>query len=177
MDNLEKQIKDSRRSSSLDEINKELLKEILGPEAAEELEKMRSITRVLEQAGYIRRKGGKYELTPRGMRKIGEKALNTVFASLKKDRAGGHGVKQRGSGGERIDETKKYEFGDDFDLHLEKNMRIFGLEGSWYIDVINVYNRKNIAFYMVDYDYDPPEIKAYVLLPIPIPSFGFNLRF
>jgi hypothetical protein len=63
------------------------------------------------------------------------------------------------------------------DLHLEKNMRIFGLEGSWYIDVINVYNRKNIAFYIVDYDYDPPEIKAYVLLPIPIPSFGFNFRF
>ncbi|UCD06525.1 MAG: TonB-dependent receptor [candidate division WOR-3 bacterium] len=63
------------------------------------------------------------------------------------------------------------------DLHLEKNMKIFGLKGSWYIDVINVYNRKNIAFYTVDYDEDPPEINKYVLLPIPIPSFGFNLTF
>jgi hypothetical protein len=63
------------------------------------------------------------------------------------------------------------------DLHLEKNMRIFGLEGSWYIDVINVYNRKNIAFYTTEYDEDRLEVKEYVLLPFPIPSFGFNLRF
>jgi hypothetical protein len=63
------------------------------------------------------------------------------------------------------------------DIHLEKNMRIFGLEGSWYLDVINVYNRKNIAFYTVDYDEDPPEVRSYVLLKWPIPSFGFNLRF
>lgn len=63
------------------------------------------------------------------------------------------------------------------DLHIEKNMRLFGLDGSWYIDVINVYNRKNIAFYTMDYDVDPPEINKYVLLPVPIPSFGFNLRF
>ncbi len=63
------------------------------------------------------------------------------------------------------------------DLHLEKNLRIFGLEGSWYIDVINVYNRKNVAFYTTEYDEDRLEIKEYVLLPFPIPSFGFNLRF
>ena len=63
------------------------------------------------------------------------------------------------------------------DLHIEKNMKIFGVKGSWYLDVINVYNRKNIAFYTVDYDQDPPEINKYVLLPVPIPSFGFNLTF
>jgi uncharacterized protein with von Willebrand factor type A (vWA) domain len=122
MDNLEGQIKDSRYDGSLDEINEELLREVLGDEAAEELRRMRSITKILEEAGYIRRKNGKYELTPRGMRKIGEKALNTVFASLKKDRSGGHSIRQRGSGGERADETKKYEFGDDFDLHLGKTL-------------------------------------------------------
>ena len=35
---------------------------------------------------------------------------------------GQHNIKQRGSGGERLDETKKYEFGDDFDLHIEKTI-------------------------------------------------------
>jgi hypothetical protein len=63
------------------------------------------------------------------------------------------------------------------DMHIEKNMRIFGLEGSWYIDIYNVYNRKNVAFYTVEYDEDRLEIDEYVLLPFPIPSFGFNLRF
>jgi len=120
MDRLEGQFKDSRYSNSLNEIDEKLVKELLGDTTAEELERIRSITKVLEEAGYIRRKKGKYELTPRGMRKIGEKALNTVFASLKKDRSGSHGIRQRGGGGERIDETKKYEFGDDFDLHIER---------------------------------------------------------
>ena len=120
MDTLEDQFMDSRISDSLDDIDDDLLKELLGETAAEELKRMRDITKMLEDAGYIRKKKGRYELTPRGMRKIGEKALNTVFASLKKDRSGEHNIRQRGSGGERNDETKRYEFGDDFDLHLER---------------------------------------------------------
>jgi uncharacterized protein with von Willebrand factor type A (vWA) domain len=122
MDRLEEQFQDSRYDDTLDEIDEKLVQELLGDSAAEELQRMREITKMLEDAGYIRKNRGQYELTPRGMRKIGEKALNTVFASLKKDRTGSHGVKQRGTGGERIDETKRYEFGDDFDLHLQKTL-------------------------------------------------------
>jgi uncharacterized protein with von Willebrand factor type A (vWA) domain len=122
MDRLEDQFHDSRYDDSLDEIDDELVKELLGDSTAEELRRMREITKMLEDAGYIRKKRGQYELTPRGMRKIGEKALNTVFASLKKDRSGSHNIRQRGTGGERIDETKRYEFGDEFDLHLQKTL-------------------------------------------------------
>lgn len=122
MDRLEQQFQNSRYDDSLDEIDDKLVKELLGDNTAEELKRMREITKILEEAGYIRKKHGRYELTPRGMRKIGEKALNTVFASLKKDRTGSHNIRQRGSGGERIDETKRYEFGDDFDLHLQKTL-------------------------------------------------------
>jgi uncharacterized protein with von Willebrand factor type A (vWA) domain len=122
MDRLEEQFQESRYDDSLDEIDDKLVQELLGKEAAEEMKRMRDLTKMLEEAGYIRKKRGQYELTPRGMRKIGEKALNTVFASLKKDRSGSHFIKQRGSGGERIDETKLYEFGDDFDLHLQKTL-------------------------------------------------------
>jgi uncharacterized protein with von Willebrand factor type A (vWA) domain len=122
MDRLEEQFQDSRYDDSLDQIDEKLVKELLGDNAAEELKRMREITRMLEDAGYIRKNRGQYELTPRGIRKIGEKALNTVFASLKKDRSGSHNIKQYGTGGERTDETKKYEFGDDFDLHLQKTL-------------------------------------------------------
>ncbi len=122
IDRLEEQFQDSRYDASLDEIDENLVKELLGDNTAEELKRMREITRMLEDAGYIRKNRGRYELTPRGMRKIGEKALNTVFASLKKDRSGSHNIRQRGTGGERIDETKRYEFGDDFDLHLQNTL-------------------------------------------------------
>jgi uncharacterized protein with von Willebrand factor type A (vWA) domain len=122
MDRLEDQLLDSRYGGPVDEIDEKLVEELLGQTEAEELRRMREITRMLEEAGYIRKDRGRYELTPRGMRKIGEKALNSVFASLKKDRAGTHNIQERGIGGERIDETKKYEFGDDFDLHLQKTL-------------------------------------------------------
>jgi uncharacterized protein with von Willebrand factor type A (vWA) domain len=105
MDTLEDQFMESRYNDSLDDIDEELLKELLGETAVEELKRMRDITKMLEEAGYIRKKKGSYELTPRGMRKIGEKALNTVFASLKKDHSGSHDIRQRGNGGERNDET------------------------------------------------------------------------
>ncbi|OGO30146.1 MAG: hypothetical protein A2Z29_07610 [Chloroflexi bacterium RBG_16_56_11] len=122
MDGLEDQLEESQRSQSLEEIDKELLKELMGKEAAEELERMRAITKVLEEAGYIRWKDGKYELTPRGMRKIGQKALQNIFARLRRDRTGGHRLDTMGSGGERTDVTKKYEFGDDLNLHIQRTI-------------------------------------------------------
>jgi uncharacterized protein with von Willebrand factor type A (vWA) domain len=122
MDNLEEQISDSRYNRSLDEIDEELVRELMGKDAAEELERMRSITRVLEDAGYIRWKDDKYELTPRGMRKIGQKALQNIFDQLRKDRIGGHRLDATGSGGERTDETKQYEFGDDLNIHIQRTI-------------------------------------------------------
>jgi uncharacterized protein with von Willebrand factor type A (vWA) domain len=122
MDNLEEQIQDSRFDRSLEKIDEELVKELLGNESAEELERMRSITKVLEEAGYIRRKGGEFELTPRGIRKIGQKALQNIFDRLRKDRIGGHKLDATGQGGERTDETKKYEFGDDLELHIQRTI-------------------------------------------------------
>ncbi len=122
MDRLESQLKDSRFDRTIENVDEELVKELLGGEAADNLEQLKNITKALEEAGYIRWEGGKYELTPRGMRKIGQQALRDVFEHLKKDRIGGHKLNMRGSGGERLEETKLYEFGDDFNLHLQKTI-------------------------------------------------------
>lgn len=70
------------------------------------------------------------------------------------------------------------------DLHLEKNIEIFGINGSWYIDVINVYAHKNVILYDWVYEdfqtgeeFDPPKRKEVSFLPYAIPSFGINIRF
>ena len=122
MDQLEEQINRAQSNRSLSDIDRDMVSDLIGEPSAEDLDAINSITKLLEEAGYIRRQDQKFALTPRGMRKIGEKALSAVFSKLEKDRAGQHNVRQRGSGGERIDETKKYEFGDDFDLHIEKTI-------------------------------------------------------
>ncbi len=122
MDRLESQLRDSRFDRTIDNVDEKLVKELLGDEAADDLDQLKNITKALEEAGYIRLEGDKYELTPRGMRKIGQQALQDIFDQLKKDRIGGHRLNVRGSGGERTEETKPYEFGDDFNLHLQKTI-------------------------------------------------------
>ena len=85
---------------------------------AETLKQLKDFLEVLEEAGYIRKKGNQWELTPRGVRKIGEKAMGEIYDQLKKSSYGKHPQRDKGQGGERADETKAYEFGDPFHLHL-----------------------------------------------------------
>ncbi len=121
METLEQQMK-GQYDPSLNNIDDELLKEVMGEEAAGELEAVRELTRLLEEAGYITREGGRYELTPKAIRKIGQRALERIFSGLRKDRSGGHDLRRHGAGHERVEETKKYEFGDDFAIHIQKTI-------------------------------------------------------
>ncbi len=118
MDELERQLERTQYGGSLDDIDADKLEEILGKEAAEQLEQLKAFLQALEDAGYIRRKGNNWELTPRGVRKLGEKALGEIYQQLKKSAYGKHAQKDKGLGGERADDSKPYEFGDPFHLNL-----------------------------------------------------------
>ena len=122
MDDLERQLERTQYGGDIDEIDAEKLKELLGEEAGETLDQLKKFLDILEEAGLVRKKGNSYELTPRGTRKIGQKALGEIYSSLKKDSFGKHAVKDNGRGGERADDTKKYEFGDPFHLALDKTI-------------------------------------------------------
>jgi uncharacterized protein with von Willebrand factor type A (vWA) domain len=122
MNRLEEQLRDSQYQHSLDNIDEKLVKELIGDEAAGELDIIRSVTKVLEEAGYIRQKDGEYELTPRGMRKIGQKALQNIFEQLRKDHGSGHRLDSPGGGGERTQDTKPYELGDDLNLDIQRTI-------------------------------------------------------
>jgi len=118
LDELERQLERTQYGGDLDDIDEQKLRELLGEEAAETLKQLKDFLEVLEEAGYIRRKGNNWELTPRGVRKLGEKALGEIYTQLKKSAYGKHPQRDKGRGGERADETKPYEFGDPFHLHL-----------------------------------------------------------
>jgi len=118
LDELERQLERTQYGGDLDDIDADKLAEVLGEEARDTLDQLKDFLQTLEDAGYIRRKGNNYELTPRGVRKLGEKALGEIYQQLKKSNYGRHQQKDKGRGGERVDETKAYEFGDPFHLHL-----------------------------------------------------------
>src|SRR5947207_1714413 len=122
MEGLEDQFQEARRLDNLDAIDSEKVKELLGDDEYQSVEQLKELMRILEEAGYIQKKGNYWELTARGIRKIGQKALQDIFNKLKRDGFGRHVSPFRGVGGERTDESKAYQFGDPFLLDLEKTL-------------------------------------------------------
>src|SRR5215470_7662249 len=122
VDKLQEQLEQVGRQGSLQDVDPEALEQILGPEGRRELEKLRELERRLEEAGYLKRKGDRLELTPKGVRKIGQKALHDIFSRLQIGRHGGHRVDRHGVGIEATHDTKLYEYGDPFNLDLQHSV-------------------------------------------------------
>jgi len=103
-------------------VDRGLLEQTLGPEARQQLDRMRQMTEVLEKAGYVERRDRRMELTPRGMRRIGQGALREIFDQLKKSRLGHHNTRNTGQGVEPGEEVKAYEYGDPFLLDMNETL-------------------------------------------------------
>jgi uncharacterized protein with von Willebrand factor type A (vWA) domain len=122
LDELEKQLRDVRDWNDFANIDQDKVQELLGEDTREQMDQLGQLAKVLEDAGYIKKTRRGFELTPQGVRKIGEKALTDIFAQLKRDRIGAHEINRMGGAGERTDTSKPYEFGDPFLLDLESTV-------------------------------------------------------
>jgi uncharacterized protein with von Willebrand factor type A (vWA) domain len=122
LDQLEAALQEAIRTGDLSDIDPEKLAELLGEDARRVWDELDNLRKLLEDAGYITG-GDKTELTARGVRRIGQKALKEVFINLKKDRMGNHELVSRGSSGDTLADTKMYEFGDPFQLDLNATVK------------------------------------------------------
>ena len=104
------------------ELDLEELRNFLGEEAYEHLKYLKGVEQMLEEEGYIARTSHGLKLTPKGMRKIGDKALREIFQMLNKGRWGNHNTAARGSQGDRLEETKKYEYGDPMNVNITETL-------------------------------------------------------
>jgi uncharacterized protein with von Willebrand factor type A (vWA) domain len=103
-------------------IERDIVEDLLGDDAARDLDALRQLAETLERAGYLAREGDRLELTPRGSRRIGQKVLDDLFARLRRDAFGGHRIDRSGRGGEPEETTKPFEFGDPFLLDLRATL-------------------------------------------------------
>jgi uncharacterized protein with von Willebrand factor type A (vWA) domain len=123
IDQLENLMRNASNPGALAEADFDIARQLLGDDGARALEKLAELTKMLEQAGLVETKEGRLELTPRGMRRIGSNALNELFSKLAKDQLGRHQIERIGVGAERSYQTKPYEFGDPFNLSIERTIR------------------------------------------------------
>jgi uncharacterized protein with von Willebrand factor type A (vWA) domain len=122
LDRLEGDLQEAERTGRVAGLDPERMREALGDPAAAEVEALQRLAERLEGAGYLDRRGPRWVLTPRAIRKIAQRALAEVLGQLRRDRPGRHPVDARGAGGDRADESKPYEFGDPFLLDLRETL-------------------------------------------------------
>jgi uncharacterized protein with von Willebrand factor type A (vWA) domain len=69
--------------------------------------------KLLEQTGEVERTPQGFQITPKGERRIRQDSLNEIFSALQAGGQGDHRTPVAGRGGERLSETRPYQFGDN----------------------------------------------------------------
>lgn len=123
LDQLEDLMRNPSTPQQLAEADMDRVRDLMGDDVANAMDKLSKLVQDLEREGLIRQKEGKLEVTPKGMRQIGSKALRDLFSRLAKDKLGQHQISPVGQGHERTYDTKPYEYGDPFNLDLHRTIR------------------------------------------------------
>jgi uncharacterized protein with von Willebrand factor type A (vWA) domain len=122
LDRMEELLQSASSPAALSEIDLEEVKRHLGEDAARALDRLAKLTKTLQDAGLIEQHGGRTELTPKGVRRLGQRALGDLFSQIAKDRIGDHKASWSGMGHDREETTKPYQFGDPLNLHLSSTV-------------------------------------------------------
>ena len=118
LDRMEELFASASSPNALDEVDIDEVRRQLGDDAARSLERLARLTKTLQENGLIENQGGRTELTPKGVRRLGQRALSDLFSQMQRERIGDHQSATSGSGHDREETTKAYEYGDPLNLHL-----------------------------------------------------------
>jgi uncharacterized protein with von Willebrand factor type A (vWA) domain len=118
-----RQLEQDLMSGNFETISLEDLQQILGQQALRDFQNLKQVMVLLADSGYVMPKGDHYQLSPKGVRKIGQLALRDIYQSMLKDRAGSHTTDHRGLTEMRPDETKPYAYGDPLNLNLVATLK------------------------------------------------------
>ncbi|NRQ38163.1 hypothetical protein HII36_40995 [Nonomuraea sp. NN258] len=119
---LETALRQDYPGARLDDIDEAAVRRALGRSAVDDLEALKRIERELEEQGYLLRRRGKLELTPKAVRRLGETALRRVFASLDAGRRGDHDQHDAGSAGELTGSSRPWRFGDEQPIDVVRTL-------------------------------------------------------
>jgi uncharacterized protein with von Willebrand factor type A (vWA) domain len=119
LDDLEDAMAGSYEGATLDDIDEEALRRHLGDDAVRDLAELKAIERQLERSGAMRVRDGELELTPRGARLLGERALARLLARVRREPT----TRQAGADPEPTGQTRAWTFGDRAPLATTATVR------------------------------------------------------
>ncbi len=119
---LDRAMKQDYPGASLEDIDEEAVRRALGEEGLRDVRRLRGIERALERAGLVTRREGRLEVTPKGARRLGERALVKVFERLRRDREGTHEARDAGGQAEPTGSTRPWRFGDPGQIAVQRSI-------------------------------------------------------
>ena len=119
---LDRSMQGDYAGATIDDIDEDAVRRTLGDTAAQDLRRLKQIERMLEEAGLVQRRRGRLEVTPRGARKLGERALTQIFEELQRDREGTHESRDAGGLAEPTGATRPWNFGDHGQLAVQRTV-------------------------------------------------------
>jgi uncharacterized protein with von Willebrand factor type A (vWA) domain len=122
LEELESTLGQEYPGASLEDVDEEAIRRALGRQAVDDLRQLREVERELERQGYLKRDGGRLELTAKAVRRLGATALRRVFASLSGSTRGDHDVPNAGSAGELTGSSRAWQFGDEQPLDVVRTV-------------------------------------------------------
>jgi len=122
LEELENALRGDYAGASLDDVDEEKLASALGSDAVTDFRRLRQIEKALEESGVFTKVKGNLQLTARGVRRLGERALIKVFEELGRERPGAHHIRRTGGAGEATGGTRTWEFGDTAPLSVQKSL-------------------------------------------------------
>lgn len=121
-EDLDRSMRQEYAGASLEDVDEDAVRRTLGEDAARDVGRLKRIERALEEAGLVTRRDGKLEVTPKGARKLGERALVKVFEQLRRDREGTHDARESGGVAEPTGATRPWRFGDTGQIAVQRTV-------------------------------------------------------
>src|SRR3954454_14036081 len=109
--------------ASLEDVDADAVARALGRSAVDDLKALQELERELERQGYLNRRNGQLELTPRAVRRLGASALTKVFRHLDARGRGEHDMRDAGAAGELTGSSRGWHFGDEQPLDVVRTVR------------------------------------------------------
>lgn len=122
LEELEQALGGDYAGADIEDVDEEKLRRALGEQAVTDLRRLRQIEKILEDTGVVTRSGGRLQISPRGARRLGERALVAVFDRIHNQRAGGHEAPETGGAAEPTGATRPWHFGDSGEIAVQKSI-------------------------------------------------------
>jgi uncharacterized protein with von Willebrand factor type A (vWA) domain len=122
LEELDRSLRGDYPGASIDDVDEDALRKALGEDAVRDLRRLKEIERALERAGLVSRERGRLEVTPKGARSMGERALVRVFEELRRDREGVHEAREAGGLAEPTGATRPWRFGDAGQIAVQRSV-------------------------------------------------------